>query len=124
LWHISTTKLLPDLHEIRLYRSSNRAFLIYSPVRVRPGRLSTHEAINAAFDRALANASCVPGLKARFNRAVVRETSSRALVETFSQIARLHMYAALPFLYFTKTRSNAALMALLYTGEGPVPRVP
>ena len=26
-------------------------------------RLSTHEAINAAFDRAVANASCVPGLR-------------------------------------------------------------
>ena len=53
--------------------------------------LSTHEAINAAFDRALANASCVPGLS-------LRETSSRALVGTLSEIARLHMYAALPFL--------------------------
>ena len=38
------------------------------------------------------------------NRAVVEETSSRALVGTLSDNARLHMYAALPFLYFTNSR--------------------
>jgi hypothetical protein len=62
-------------------------------------RLSTHEAINATFDRVLGNASCVPG-------AVVRKTSSHALVRTLSEIARLHMYAALPFLYFTNARQQ------------------
>jgi hypothetical protein len=67
-------------------------------------RLSTHAAINATFHRALANASCVPGLRARFSRAVVWETSSRALVGKLSEIARLHMYAALPFLHFTNAR--------------------
>jgi hypothetical protein len=37
-------------------------------------------------------------LRARINRAIVRGTSSRALVRTLREIARLHMYAALPFL--------------------------
>jgi hypothetical protein len=70
-------------------------------------RLSTHETINAAFDRALANASCVPGLRARFSRSVVREISSRAFLGTLSEIARLNMYAALPFLYFPNARQQS-----------------
>lgn len=39
-------------------------------------RLSTHEAIKAAFDRAVAKASCVPGLRSKCTWIVLQNTQN------------------------------------------------